>query len=220
MQDLARQEEFEIQVLDLLNTGKILRRLVFIGGTMLRLCHGLNRFSVDLDFWLPQGQDRNKLYDDLKRLLSQSYTLKDAAKKYHTVLFEIKSRDFHRSLKIEIRDKSGKVDTEQAIAYSPYSNLQVILRTLSLRDMMQAKIESFLDRKEIRDVFDIEFLVKKGIKLEGSADKLKKLLKTVDYLNKKDYTVKLGSILEEPQRKYYVTENFKILKSLIMERLG
>jgi len=31
---------------------KMLHRLLFGGGTMLKLCHGLNRFSVDLDFWL------------------------------------------------------------------------------------------------------------------------------------------------------------------------
>ena len=30
---------------------KLLDPLVFGGGTMLRLCHDLNRYSVDLDFW-------------------------------------------------------------------------------------------------------------------------------------------------------------------------
>ncbi|MBI4243194.1 MAG: nucleotidyl transferase AbiEii/AbiGii toxin family protein, partial [Planctomycetes bacterium] len=51
MQDLIRQERFELEVLDRLNSKKILTNLVFGGGSMLRLCFGLNRFSVDLDFW-------------------------------------------------------------------------------------------------------------------------------------------------------------------------
>jgi predicted nucleotidyltransferase component of viral defense system len=52
MQDLIKQEQFEIEVLDRLKSGRFLDNLIFTGGTMLRLCYGLNRFSVDLDFWL------------------------------------------------------------------------------------------------------------------------------------------------------------------------
>jgi len=56
MRDLIAQERFELEVLDRLKRGRFLERLVFGGGTMLRLCHGLNRYSVDLDFWLlPDG---------------------------------------------------------------------------------------------------------------------------------------------------------------------
>lgn len=42
---------------------------------------------------------------------------------------------------------------------------------------MKAKIEAFLSRKEIRDVFDIEFLLKKGINLDISASVLKEFFK-------------------------------------------
>lgn len=51
MQDLIKQEKFEIEILDRLKSGRFLDKLVFTGETMLRLCYGLNRFSVDLDFW-------------------------------------------------------------------------------------------------------------------------------------------------------------------------
>ncbi len=52
MQDLVKQEQFEIEVLDRLKSGKFLDVLIFTGGTMLRLCYGLNRYSLDLGFWL------------------------------------------------------------------------------------------------------------------------------------------------------------------------
>ncbi len=55
-----------------------------------------------------------------------------------------------------------------SIAYSRYSNTQVLVRTLSLEEVMKSKIEAFLNRKEIRDVFDIEFLVKRGIELKAT----------------------------------------------------
>ena len=48
---LERHEMFEIEVLDRLKSARILDRLVFGGGTMLRLCHDMPRFSAELDFW-------------------------------------------------------------------------------------------------------------------------------------------------------------------------
>jgi len=219
MQDLIKQEQFELEILDRLNSQKTLRNLVFVGGTMLRLCFGLNRFSSDLDFWIGKGIDEKKLYQQLKEYLSQFYTLKDSANKFYTILFEVKSRGYPRSLKIEIRKKDGKLTTESAIAYSKYSNLQVLVKAMSLKEMMRRKIESFIDRKEIRDVFDIEFLLKKGIDLNAPKATLGKILETIDSLTAKDYKVKLSSILEKEERKYYTTENFKILKLAISEKL-
>jgi hypothetical protein len=94
-----------------------------------------------------------------------------------------------------------------------------MVRTLSLQEMMSSKIETFLSRREIRDVFDIEFLLKKGIELRASKEELKRLLDGVNSLSKKDYSVKLGSILDSEQRKYYKKENFKILIMKIKELL-
>ena len=44
-------EIFEIEVLETLKNSKLLEPLVFGGGTMLRLCFELKRYSADLDFW-------------------------------------------------------------------------------------------------------------------------------------------------------------------------
>ena len=150
MQDLIKQERFEIEVLEKLNSRKFLNNLTFGGGTMLRLCFGLNRYSVDLDFWLTKKIDKKKLYREIKAYLAGQYVLKDSADKFYTVLFELKSKDYPRSLKIEIRKEIKKVKTEQAIAYSRYSNGQVFLKIVSLESMMESKIKAFLDRKEIR----------------------------------------------------------------------
>lgn len=220
MQDLIKQEQLELEVLDRLHTGRFLNNLVLGGGTMLRLCFGLNRFSVDLDFWITKEIDIDKLFKDLKEHLAQLYSIKDAANKFYTLLFEIRSKDYPRSLKIEIRKEIKRIKTEQAIAYSRHSNMQVFLKVVSLKEMMEAKIGAFLERKEIRDLFDMEFLLKKGIDIDAPTETLEKILKGIDSLTRKDYTVKLGSLLEEEQRRYYINENFKILKSAIREKLS
>ena len=79
---------------------------------------------------------------------------------------------------------------------------------------------TFLDRKEIRDVFDVEFLFRRGVPLEASVDMLREVLRLIDALSRKDYIVKLGSLLEKEQRKYYSVENFKILKGALIEKTG
>ncbi|MFN3479895.1 MAG: nucleotidyl transferase AbiEii/AbiGii toxin family protein [Thermodesulfovibrionales bacterium] len=218
MQDLRKQEQFEIEVLDRLKSGRFLDALVLTGGTMLRLCYELNRYSLDLDFWLYRKINIESYFNRLKEFLSNYYLIRDAENKFYTMLFEIKAKGYPRNLKIEIR-KIRAVKTELSIAYSKYSNRQVMVRTLSLQEVMKSKIEAFLSRKEIRDAFDIEFLVKKGIKLKATKDELKKLIDTVSSLNKTDYTVKLGSVLEPEDRKYYSKENFNILLMKLKEPL-
>ncbi|NLA41059.1 MAG: hypothetical protein GX874_06575 [Smithella sp.] len=87
------------------------------------------------------------------------------------------------------------------------------MKTVSLKDMMKSKIEPFLDRKEICDDHDIEFMLIRGIVLEAdNADILEKLLTAIKKLGKKDFSVKLGSLLNAPRRKYYRENGFRILE--------
>lgn len=219
MQDLIEQEKFELEILDKLNSKRILEKLIFVGGTMLRLCHGLNRFSMDLDFWLTKKVNKNKLFMEINKYFSQFYKISDGANKLNTLLFEFKSSKYPMNLKLEIRNEIKDIETEQVIAYSKYSNIQVLLRVPTLDALMSEKIDVFLERKEIRDIFDIEFLYKKGIELKESPEKLIKILDGIKLFKKNDYKVKLGSLLEKEQRKYYINENFKILKAVINEKL-
>ena len=89
------QERFELEVLDRLNSGKFLTHIVFCGGTMLRLCHNLNRFSVDLDFWVIK-ELKPGFFENMKAYLAKHYDIKDSAKKFHTILFELRSHAYPR----------------------------------------------------------------------------------------------------------------------------
>jgi len=50
-------------------------------------------------------------------------------------------------------------DFQEMIAFSRFSTTQVLLRAHTLEQTMRNKVEAFLDRQEIRDCFDIEYLV-------------------------------------------------------------
>lgn len=220
MRDLIKQEQFELEVLDRLKSGRFLDRLVFGGGTMLRLCYGLDRFSVDLDFWLPdKNREKNfkqtVWFSDLQQFLARYYEIRDAADKFHTLLVELKSPDYPRSLKLEMRKGVKMTKTDRAIAYSFHSTVQVYVQTIPLQEMMMSKIDAFLQRKEIRDAYDLEFLVKKGVRADISPEKRDQILTAIDALTRQDYNVKLCSLLEADQRPYYRQNNFRILKSYL-----
>ena len=102
--DIFRQHEvFEIEVLDKMNSARLLEPVVFGGGTMLRLCHELPRYSVDLVFWFIKRTPQNKFFDNLQRVLENDYEITDAQIKRYTLLLELRSARYPKRLKIEIR---------------------------------------------------------------------------------------------------------------------
>jgi predicted nucleotidyltransferase component of viral defense system len=212
MNIFEKHELFEIEVLEKLKNSKLLEPLVFGGGTMLRLCYELKRYSVDLDFWFIRKIAVQNYFKKCIHVIEQEYEITDAQKKYYTLLFEIRSGMYPKRLKIEIRKEIKDCDFEERIAYSKYSNKQVILRTHTLEQTMKNKIDALLDRGEIRDGFDIEFLLRKGINLpELKAKQLTRLKERVEGFKEKDFKVTLGSVLESDIRKYYIENKFHYL---------
>ncbi|MFN3871632.1 MAG: nucleotidyl transferase AbiEii/AbiGii toxin family protein [Ignavibacterium sp.] len=220
MQTLQNLEVLEIEILELLNSIKVLESLYFGGGTMLRLCHNLNRYSTDLDFWLDVSSDSKLIYQSIRKALADNYKLTDSMNKRNTILFEFKSSSVNRSLKIEIRKEQKNFDWEYKIAFSKFTTKQVMVKALTLEQMMKNKFEALLSRKIIRDAFDIEFLLMRGINLPSDRDKLEQALQIINNFKEQDYKVTLGSILDEKDRKYYLTNRFKLLKEEITKQLN
>ena len=131
--DILRQHEvFEIEVLDKMNSAKVLGPLVFGGGTMLRLCHELNRYSVDLDFWLIQSISEKSFFNRVLKVFDKDYEITDAEMKQYTLLYELRSGLYPRRLKIEIRGEQKDCDYQDKIAFSRFSTRQVILKAHTL----------------------------------------------------------------------------------------
>ena len=212
--DILRQhEEFEIEVLDKMNSAKLLEPLVFGGGSMLRLCHELNRYSVDLDFWFVKKMSQHDYYDKIQRAIAKDYEITDSQMKHYTLLFEFRSAVYPKRLKIEIRRERKDCDYQEKIAFSTFSTKQVVLKAHTLDQTMKNKVEAFLDRGEIRDCFDIEFLLRRGVELPGLAGTQSiEFRKKLGGFKDRDFKVKLGSILENDIRNYYIANRFSYLE--------
>jgi len=215
MDTLRKHEIFEIEVLEKLKNGDFLRPLVFIGGTMLRLCYELGRYSTDLDFWFIKKTEQKVYFNKLKSYLAKFYEITDAQLKFNSLLLEVRSKNYPKRLKIEIRKELKECDTQERIAFSKYGTNQVVLRVVTLGEAMKNKIKAALDRKDIRDFFDIEFILRQGIKLAGNERGLSELKAIVSGFKENDYKVVLGSLLDSDTRKYYVKNKFDYLLSKI-----
>lgn len=213
MNIFEKHEIFEIEVLEKLKNARLLDSLVFGGGTMLRLCHELKRYSVGLDFWRIKDTAETTLFDKIKDVLQQNYDITDAQMKHFTILLEIRSGYFPKRLKIEIRKEIRDWDFQEKIAYSRFSTKQVVLKAHTLEQTMKNKIAALLERVEIRDGFDIEFLLRQGIPLPDLSDADKtKMIARLDGFKENDFKVKLGSILESDIRAYYIENQFDYLR--------
>jgi predicted nucleotidyltransferase component of viral defense system len=215
---LEKHEIFEMEVLERLQSTRVLESLIFGGGTMLRLCHEMKRFSADLDFWKHKDILDETLFTQIQETLAKYYEFTDAQIKHFTLLFEIRSSHFPRRLKIEVRHERREWDFETKIAYSKLSTRQVIVKGHTLRQSLENKIAALIDRGEIRDAFDIEFILRRGIPLPKLTEFQKKeLLSRLDRFKPIDFKVTLGSVLEKDIRTFYIENGFRFLRQKLAE---
>ena len=107
------------------------------------------------------------------------------------------------------------------IAFSQFATKQVALRAHTLNQTMTNKVKAFLNRGEIRDCFDIEFLLRRGIALPADIGKeANGISKKIDGFKDRDFKVKLGSIVEAEVREYYVTQRFSYLKEKLSSAIS
>jgi predicted nucleotidyltransferase component of viral defense system len=191
----------------------LLDPLIFGGGSMLRLCHDLNRYSVDLDFWFVKAIPEDVFFEKCGKAFEKYYEITDAQMKHYTILFELRSPQYPRRLKIEIRREVKDWAYQQNIAFSRFSSKQVLLKAHTLDQTMENKIKAFFNRGEIRDCFDIEFMIRRGVEMSfNDKRQLTAFQKMLSRLKDRDFRVKLGSILDDDIREYYVTNRFRYLQ--------
>ena len=219
-------EQFEMEILQYLNSHRLLDSLVFAGGTMLRLCYNMNRYSGDFHFYFSGKTvtkadfETSKFFEKMLEMLRRNYVISYSQDKFNTLLFELTHDRYPRRLKIEINKRKVFSEIKQVIAFSPFSTIQVLVNSLSLDKMMENKVEALIDRKEVRDAFDIEFFIRRGIPFSGDDKVQKKVLKVLRGFSQKDYKVKLGSLLPADIREYYRTSGFQFLEQHLVSLMN
>lgn len=176
--DRIVQEEYEVLVLRGLCESEFGGKLVLKGGTALRLAHGSPRFSDDLDFSVLGKISRESFLRTAEKIAKQhpNITLTEARKKYYTIfaLFRIADPLLKLPFSIKVEISARKINWERGKDYklanlkSPASNIVVLGNTATLERLKQDKLQTFRERREPKDLYDLWFITAKlgeGFKL-------------------------------------------------------
>jgi len=158
--------------------GKFTDELVFKGGTALFKCYGLNRFSEDLDFTLAQEKDVigvvTKGLDDfgIKHLAknvidsstSKKYKIKIEGPLYKGMERTLCSVTVDVSLREKVLFEPNIIATGHHMDVIPVFDVYVMKE----EEVFAEKVRAIIMRESARDLYDLAFLSKKGVKVEMS----------------------------------------------------
>ncbi|MFH1281306.1 MAG: nucleotidyl transferase AbiEii/AbiGii toxin family protein [Candidatus Omnitrophota bacterium] len=167
------REEAEMLVLQNIAESELSQKLIFYGGTALRLAYNCPRFSEDLDFLMVEPIKEAELEAVLAAVVSKDQGLKlvDLKEKRNTLFALLKlyhpSQKHPLSIKIEISKKKNGVKKEFLPLASPCSMLQPVIFAATLGSLEKTKLAALKARDFPRDWFDVYYIAKlKRVKFE------------------------------------------------------
>jgi predicted nucleotidyltransferase component of viral defense system len=225
----ATHEVMQQVTLSGLYRGGFFDQAAFYGGTCLRIFHGLQRFSEDMDFSLLQTDETFKLenYFDViiaefkafgkdvvinKKAKSTHTNIESAFLKGNTKIYDLQFTTEKRvKIKIEV-DTQPPLDfsTEYKLLLLPFS---FMTRCYSLPDLYAGKMHAFLFRNwktrvKGRDWYDFEFYVRNNIAL--NFNHLQKRAEQINNLTVKNFT---SEIFKQMLKERIEKTNIEVVKN-------
>ena len=160
------RENIELEILNAIAQNGLAIKVIFYGGTALKLAYGSPRFSEDLDFLMIKKVKSQELKDVLLNLIKEheGVALKDFKDKRNTLfaLINVKHQTLKHPLniKIEIAKRKNRVQYEFIPLSSPCSHLTPIIPTIKIESLKKLEKETIKRRKEVRDWFDLWYIAK------------------------------------------------------------
>lgn len=192
------RENWEMTILKEFFDSNLAQKIIFKGGTALRLAYNSPRFSEDLDFSLKKAVSFTEFKKTCQKITQKFPKLKisDLAEKFYTLLCEFKIKEeflpMTFSIKIEISKRKVEAPTQLKLLTSPVANLQVLAIINPLEKVLNDKIITLKSRKLARDYFDIWYI----------CEYLKKPMpKNLPKIAKNEFRRDLGKFLPASYRK-------------------
>jgi predicted nucleotidyltransferase component of viral defense system len=181
MSVLNAEKDYLLDVLLFSISQEIRGDIVLKGGTSLYKLYNLNRFSEDLDFTLNSKKlDYRHCAEQLSRSIrligiTSSYTV-EAHNKEANIFFSFrgplydgrKESTCHISLNISHRERLS-MHYVKSFFVSSYSDIPAFdVIAMDEKEILAEKIRAIVTREKPRDVYDLWFLLKKGIEVDHS----------------------------------------------------
>lgn len=197
------KEEIQYYILNFIYHHAEYSKWTMYGGSVLRICHGLDRMSVDLDFEIKDKCTEvflNKIKNELEQYFLENYNLDDQILKIKIVnnrglllkfLIGSKLGIKHPSDQIHVKiDLNTFVSENTTIETIPiiYNQMSFVVKTYNMSNLMASKITAILSRGERivgkdkflekgRDIYDLVWYMNN------------KITPDIDYINEKNVLV-------------------------------
>lgn len=160
------REGAEMTFLDSLSKDQLSSKLIFYGGTALRLAYDSPRFSEDIDLITIKKINFSEFEKFIKKSIKKnsSWSLKDIKDKRQTMFALILIKDsklkHNFSIKIELHKpkQKPKLKTELLLIKSPITILEPLLLVPTLNDLRKLKLSALMNRRKARDIFDLWYI--------------------------------------------------------------
>lgn len=170
------------------------RIMVFKGGTALYKFYGLNRFSEDLDFDLTGKRNEHvRIIERIKRnleLMGMAGTIAESEDHGNETnirflirgpLYDGKKTSMTRIV-LNLSKRERPESNSLKLLIPQYPDLTAFeMNVLSQAEISSEKIRCILTRNKPRDIYDLWFLFRKGIRPEPSMIKRKLSIYCIDY---------------------------------------
>jgi len=156
----------DILVIDLY---KFFPKAVIHGGTAIWRCYSGNRFSEDVDAYI--NRDLSKINKFFKSLELKGFRIIKKRVKENSLYSELEFNNATVRFEATFQNKKPffrKYETSESFFINVY--------TLSPEDLITEKVETYLKRRRIRDLYDIYFLTSYIENRKAVAGYLKKLI--------------------------------------------
>lgn len=199
-----------------LNRAGFFNKAAFYGGTCLRIFHGVQRFSEDMDFSLLEKEDHFNLENYFEAIINEfsglgreviiskktknkSNQIESAFLKDNTEIYNIEFQT-ERAIKIKIevdKDPPLQFKTEYKLLLLPIS---FMTRCFTLPGLYAGKMHAILfrnwkSRVKGRDWYDFEWYVRNGVTIDFNH--LKERAKQSGYKGKQEFTREVCIVLLE-----------------------
>jgi predicted nucleotidyltransferase component of viral defense system len=149
---------------------------VIHGGTAIWRCYGSNRFSEDVDIYLPKKYKNKETLEDFFEQLKASGLELIKFKLTNTTLF---SKLIYGEAEIRLEAVFKEVESVlKSFELTDGNSMNVL--TLSAEDFILEKILAYKKRKMVRDLYDIYFLLSFVSDKEKINKKLKDFIENIE----------------------------------------
>ena len=193
-------------------------KMLFKGGTALRLVYNSPRYSEDLDFSAAQisiRQIENTINDVLIELDKTIISIEiEEAKKTtwgYLAIVNFKWLNYSLDIKLDVSLRQPKLSREVHVISNDYMP-DYTLFSLAQNQMAAGKLDALLTRAKPRDWYDLYFLFRKNLMTPEDKNRLEKISEKLEQ-SKIDFTRELKDYL--PRSLHPIIKDFK--KSLLTE---